>query len=200
MKYVYLLAILALNAINCSASCDTVYNLKASRGVTDSFTIHVGWDPNANAIGYQAFIGTKNAIPKSNGSSFLTTDSLILNSAMPDSTYTICVRSICGAGDTSGWICRSITMPSNPTTHVSQFSLNNNAIVYPNPATDRISFKLPESIMTASMSILDIRGQIQLTQQIKGGCSINVNTLAKGFYIIIIQSDQYRKVEKLLVE
>lgn len=198
MKYIFLFTILLLSVTQCSATCDTVRNLSVSHGVVDSFTIYATWDNDTNAMAYQAYVGGQNSTPKNSGSSYLTSDSMVLNAASPDSTYTICVRAICGTGDTSSWICRSIKMPSMPPTGISGYSLRNSSVVYPNPATDNISFYLPASITSAYISIRDIRGQTLLHNTIKNNGSVNIATLPGGLYIVTIQSDQYLKMEKLI--
>ncbi|GJM33771.1 MAG: hypothetical protein DHS20C18_27720 [Saprospiraceae bacterium] len=75
--------------------------------------------------------------------------------------------------------------------------------VYPNPATQVVTIEMPESESLQYVQLMDLTGKEVFTQIIDNGellNSINLSDhLAPGMYVLVMKTERYRYVEKLLV-
>jgi hypothetical protein len=64
--------------------------------------------------------------------------------------------------------------------------------VFPNPATDKFSFNVEEKVI--SVKIYDLTGRLVKTELQPNGNSVNVSSLQKGIYQVLITSakDNYK--------
>jgi Secretion system C-terminal sorting domain/Carbohydrate esterase, sialic acid-specific acetylesterase len=78
---------------------------------------------------------------------------------------------------------------------------NNPFIIYPNPAKDKITVSFTEAI-SGNVSLIDILGKTQLEQKISKQKSVelNVNSLKKGFYLVLIKTNEALYSQKIIVE
>ena len=63
--------------------------------------------------------------------------------------------------------------------------------VYPNPASDKLFFSCKEN-QEVTVSVYTMNGQLLLSEQMNTSESLNVSSLAKGMYIIRINSQNYK--------
>ncbi len=74
--------------------------------------------------------------------------------------------------------------------------------VYPNPASEEITIRIPEKIENSSLEIFNISGKLIQTIDLKdftgNTVNINVSSLKSGVYFISLSGDQYRKSGKFV--
>ncbi|HEY3385963.1 MAG TPA: T9SS type A sorting domain-containing protein [Saprospiraceae bacterium] len=73
--------------------------------------------------------------------------------------------------------------------------------VYPNPFSDAISISLPEEILSTTIAIYDVAGQLVFRKEnmeVQACSSINLNQLANGAYFLEITTDQFKISKKIL--
>lgn len=93
-----------------------------------------------------------------------------------------------------GSFIASYTQPALAT---SQFELDNNISIYPNPTTGDFNIKINEDLMNAKVSIYNILGQQIKTFSLKANESIH--NLEKGIYLLEIEKDGNKTTRKLIV-
>jgi len=71
--------------------------------------------------------------------------------------------------------------------------------VYPNPAADCATISL-QGVDKAVVTLISSTGQVALIQTVKNNEKINVSRFAKGFYLLVVQTDKGRDVHKLIVK
>jgi hypothetical protein len=71
---------------------------------------------------------------------------------------------------------------------ISDYSVAENVKVYPNPASDIITFDLPTND-NYQYQITDITGKIVHTGQLINQNTINISNLTHGFYLIYLQHE-----------
>ena len=84
-----------------------------------------------------------------------------------------------------------------------QYNFNTNHIsAFPNPATDNITIDVSSSLNTHStIEILNIQGQTILQKQLQQDkTNINISGLAKGVYIVKVQTEKGETVKKFVKE
>jgi photosystem II stability/assembly factor-like uncharacterized protein len=79
-------------------------------------------------------------------------------------------------------------------------SLNSELLkIYPNPAIDKISFKVSEKVTSGNLSISNINGQQLLQQEItESTTTIDVSTLPSGVYVAKVVGEKGVQVGKFL--
>jgi hypothetical protein len=87
-------------------------------------------------------------------------------------------------------------------TGIDDFSelLENEISIYPNPATDFITFNLNSEIDEALVSLYDVNGKEVLSQLISVNNRISVTDLEKGLYIYTLKVEGTVKSGKILIE
>jgi hypothetical protein len=83
----------------------------------------------------------------------------------------------------------------------TQNEVNNPFIIYPNPAKDKLSISFTEPT-TGSVSLADILGKTHFEQKIykQKSVEINVSTLKKGFYLVLIKTNEELYSQKIIIE
>jgi ELWxxDGT repeat protein len=71
------------------------------------------------------------------------------------------------------------------------------AVIYPNPATDRFTFSVDGNV--SSIKVLDLTGRLIKEETLTGNNSVNVSSLAKGFYQVVIKSDKNTYTSSLII-
>ena len=96
--------------------------------------------------------------------------------------------------------CGTITVPTVEANNT--FSLK----MYPNPTNDVVNVEVKTTEATAlTLNITDVAGKILIEKKCNiafGGITeqINISTLAKGLYFLIVYDGLHKKVQKLIVE
>ncbi len=82
--------------------------------------------------------------------------------------------------------------------NTSNFAADNNFFVYPNPATNVLSFHNPNSIELSSIVITDIAGKQLITRNNINSNDIEVSSLQSGVYFITFTTDAKSFVKKFI--
>lgn len=93
---------------------------------------------------------------------------------------------------TLNYVDHDVTGIFNPTASEIQ--------VYPNPATDYISFDLKDNASEATVELFDIQGRLVLSQAVSGQTKIQVNHLNKGLYMYKLLQNDNSFSGKVIVE
>ena len=97
-------------------------------------------------------------------------------------------------GDFHVYIDQNITPPVK----ISEIPQNNKVLIYPNPAKDKLFFKVKEKY---NVSIIDISGKILLTSIInKNNNYVHVSGLKSGVYLVNIYNDKTNNYSKIIIE
>ncbi len=81
-----------------------------------------------------------------------------------------------------------------------------NLKIFPNPATNKVSVELNAHMETvAKLRIINLLGQTLLTQSVninstKNTCELNISTFEKGLYMILIETEEGRIAQKVMIE
>ena len=86
---------------------------------------------------------------------------------------------------------------SQPALATSQFDLDKNISVYPNPTTNEFNIKISENLMGAKATIYNILGQ--KVNQFTFDVLTTTQNLDKGMYLIEIEKDNSKITRKLIV-
>ncbi len=93
---------------------------------------------------------------------------------------------------------RKITGLSSDITEESEFILEENVLVYPNPSVDRINIELKRNVELKSFSLVDITGkkaQVKLNEN-----TLNVSKLPRGIYVLRIITSRGTTEQKIVLE
>lgn len=78
------------------------------------------------------------------------------------------------------------------------FGNNSSIVIYPNPAKEILNIKSEVEVLT-KVSITDLNGRV--VKEVTNNLSqISLSGLAKGIYLVNIESETAKKVEKLIIE
>jgi len=73
--------------------------------------------------------------------------------------------------------------------------------VFPNPSTGILNLLLPPEIKSASVLIVDIKGNIILSTKVNStNTSINLFHIKKGLYILHLKTSNYSFIEKIIIK
>lgn len=78
-----------------------------------------------------------------------------------------------------------------------------NAIVYPNPAKNKFSIATPKELTNAKVTVVNILGSVLYTKDFNGSndtFNITDCNLPSGIYNVVIESDEAKVVEKLVIQ
>ncbi|NNC95888.1 MAG: T9SS type A sorting domain-containing protein [Chitinophagales bacterium] len=92
----------------------------------------------------------------------------------------------------------TFTTPPAPPAKVDVAQLNPSAMIYPNPTQGSFSLKLHDHVGEFSVTILDLSGKEMLRSDVQNR-TINVESLAAGYYNVIIKTDTESFTEKLII-
>ncbi len=82
-----------------------------------------------------------------------------------------------------------------------QLAVNNQFIIYPNPAHNVVNIKINKLIGAGSFVITDLYGKQLKTQRLSiGANTIDVSSFAKGMYLVTVITDQGKQTQKIVVE
>ena len=92
----------------------------------------------------------------------------------------------------------SCTLASIKNVSEPQFNFS----IFPNPGTDKVTLVFSDNVSKANLHVYNNLGEEVLVQTIQNnnGLQLNVNNLAKGIYIVRLNSGNYTIQKKLLVE
>lgn len=82
-------------------------------------------------------------------------------------------------------------------------STNMSAIIFPNPAKNKFSIATPKDLSNAKISIVNILGSVLYVKEFKGAndtFNITDANLPSGIYNVIIESDEAKVIEKMIIE
>jgi len=102
-----------------------------------------------------------------------------------------------GEGINLGWqLAIEKKVVNNTTLNVSNFEIENNTIIYPNPATDMVSIDLKDDVLK-SVAIYN-----ELGQQVKKVTTnkVNISNLSNGIYFVKITSQNGEAVTKKIIK
>ncbi|GAB1857022.1 hypothetical protein MHTCC0001_18580 [Flavobacteriaceae bacterium MHTCC 0001] len=71
-------------------------------------------------------------------------------------------------------------------------------VLYPNPATDIVNLKLPNSINITKIEVIDVNGR-PVRFQLINKHTIDISNLPSGIYLVNIQSENNKGTKKLIV-
>jgi hypothetical protein len=99
----------------------------------------------------------------------------------------------------SGFVFQGYQQPWVNITGVEELSKTRSFSIFPNPASEafQLSGTLPDN--TALITISDTKGRVLLTKSVCPDQSIEVSFLPNGFYLVIIETDETRQIEKLII-
>ncbi|MBA3649874.1 MAG: T9SS type A sorting domain-containing protein [Chitinophagales bacterium] len=80
-------------------------------------------------------------------------------------------------------------------TNINGFVKCSGFYIYPNPATDQLHIEAPK-IHNATVTLLNLFGQVVLQQQISDNATIDISTLARGMYLVNILDESGDVVQK----
>jgi subtilisin family serine protease len=192
----------------------TVGAVTAQKGLASFSSIGPSYDdrvkPEVMAQGQQPVLSDENGnITTNNGTSFscpiMAGMIACLWQAYPNKTNQEIRDLVIRSGDrfstptpTFGYGIPNFSSALNNGLGVNQFS-KNNAVVYPNPASDTVSIALPNELDKGMIIFYSLLGQktleINLTKQTD---AISLKSLNKGIYLYKIESDTYSRTGKLI--
>ncbi len=89
------------------------------------------------------------------------------------------------------------------TTGVSDFLLDTEWKVYPNPASDELTISLSETAENVEVHLLSLQGSIIQTQSLQSGqrdYTLNVTQLPTGSYLVHLMIDGLQDIKKVIIE
>ena len=92
---------------------------------------------------------------------------------------------------------------SRETLSLGDISYNDEIIIYPNPASEKINIKLKnDQLSYNNISIINSLGQVVKTQKSNSEIDVNIDVkdLPSGLYLLNINSDSSTSVKKLIIE
>jgi len=73
--------------------------------------------------------------------------------------------------------------------------------IYPNPSNDYIEVKLPEKMASSTLSVYNVLGNCLLKTQASGTYArIDIQSLAAGSYLLVVQSGGEKRVSRFVVQ
>ncbi len=92
----------------------------------------------------------------------------------------------------SDTIYQTITVVGNDLTEI-----DNKISIYPNPAHDKIYVQAP---LTGTITLTDLTGKVIFKSDFQNQKYLNINKIAKGTYLLLLENDKYSVRRKLVVE
>lgn len=163
-------------------TCDTPTNLHSIS--VENHAITIGWDDNPDVnswnIQYQHEGGSWN-------SSVSSSNSYTITGLAGHTNYLIRVQADCGDGNTSAW---SETISTQTTNVGIGNHLENNVMLFPNPANTILNVQWEMGNEAATIELLDVYGKLIHTTLVTGETiSINVSGLANGVYFVRVTTE-----------
>jgi len=84
---------------------------------------------------------------------------------------------------------------------ISEFNLNDNVLVYPNPSNGIIYLETKNGFALIAMEVVDVYGRsIKTFTDLSATESIDLSSLAKGVYFLRFKSDEGEAIQKIILE
>ncbi len=75
-----------------------------------------------------------------------------------------------------------------------------NIMIFPNPGTGKFEIISGNNTRLYSVNIYSMTGSLVFSSQARGNTAINLDDLSKGLYVVKVESDDFVKFEKLILE
>lgn len=179
------------------APCNTPTGLSVTNRAGDNITI--AWEGTAAQYEIEATNTRNNTV-----TNYTTTETTYMITGLASgTTYSIRVRAICSANNTSEW-----TAPVEGTTAgqngISDVEAANAIRIYPNPTSVSTTINIEGVNGVVKIDIVDMNGRIikSETTGCNNGCTkqIEVADMAKGAYFVRVSNDKLNVVRKLIVK
>lgn len=72
-------------------------------------------------------------------------------------------------------------------------------VVFPNPASDKLTIELPADVTQAQLKIFCTNGQLMQAKTLSSGETLDIQNLAPGLYLVEILSGVYRTERKIII-
>lgn len=86
------------------------------------------------------------------------------------------------------------------TINIEEPTSNSSVLIYPNPASHQIYFKLPQDVLHAQVALFDVVGRVIIPTTLKGPYdSLDVSTIPAGLYLLKIKIGEQETYQKLMI-
>jgi hypothetical protein len=96
-------------------------------------------------------------------------------------------------GDTLTWYIKTLAAG------VEELTANSGIKIFPNPAQNNLNINL-NTTETANVYLMDALGRQILTSQVSSNASLDISTLDKGFYTLVIQTKDKQFFKRVIKE
>jgi hypothetical protein len=188
----------SIGITNFVSSCDTPQNVSVT-GDEEKMEIYVSWDEVEGAEEYQLY---RNGTLLTTVSSSEYTDTEIESGTQ----YCYNVRTYCGEGSYSGFSAEACTQvgesepddPEDPEDPDAVDELENNLMIYPNPANDFVKL----SAVSGQLSVVKIYNCLgMMVEEIEVNSNeieINVSNYNSGVYFVEINTDKENSIIRII--
>jgi hypothetical protein len=199
MKYLSLLIVVlgfSFSSYAMPAACDSPANLTVSN-VTSTGAIF-SWDNVAAATYYEYSLSTSSAMPPATGVN-TTNTSVNAQGMASNTTYYFCLRSKCGMSSFSSWVCTQVTTLPKSTTSVNVVEKNAFVNVFPNPATNMLTFESPNK--GVAIRVTNVIGKVMHTTTMNTTKqSLDISQWPSGIYPVKCMSNNDTYTIKVVKE
>jgi len=176
--------------------CTAPTNVAVPEVGIDSTSAVVTWQENGGASKWQLHVsgtGYDRMFEATGNASY------ILNNLTPSTNYTVAVRSICSAVDTSEW-SQSVSFRTTGGSGSQEGIETADALgasIYPNPASHTVTIEVAEP---AEVNMVDQSGRVCGSWHVDSSVSIDVTSMARGVYYVRMVGENGMAVRKLIVK
>lgn len=176
--------------------CTAPTNVAVPEVGIDSTSAVVTWQENSGATKWQLHVsgtGYDRMFEATGNASY------ILNNLTPSTSYTVAVRSICSAVDTSEW-SQSVSFRTTGGSGSQEGIETADALgasIYPNPASHTVTIEVAEP---AEVNMVDQSGRVCGSWHVDSNISIDVTSMARGVYYVRMVGENGMAVRKLIVK
>ncbi|MBK7442820.1 MAG: T9SS type A sorting domain-containing protein [Bacteroidetes bacterium] len=128
-----------------------------------------------------------------------TTNSKVLKSLTPETTYEYKIRTKCLDGEFGEFTALN-TFTTLP---LREANMNERSFIelYPNPANGIVTISYETTFVVGSVTLADITGKVVLSTTLTNATTaINISGIPAGFYIVITNFDGNTISEKLIIQ
>lgn len=174
--------------------------------VIDAVTAKAHIIPNENTVEYHVGVVTQEQYDqlgeeavveaiRNDNNPLVGENECIFADLLPDTDY-LMIASGVNSDDVWGTTAKVSfkTMPDN----IDEYS-NDNFVVYPNPASSIINI-VSNVNETSVVDIVDVTGRCVKQFEISGNATLDVKDIDKGVYLMIIQHDGNKSIQRIVVE
>ncbi len=186
--------VIGTKANGCTASASasvTVKPLPSNLATTKikAKTAVANWSAISCASGYEVQYKIKGGVWSTLVINNANTTSKTFSGLKPSTKYQWRIQSKFSNGTTSGYTnsvyFTTLSLREGESTLINQLD------VYPNPATDKLSFEFPFAEGDAAITIINTLGQTVLTQVVSNTnntADLDINQLSEGLYLIVVKN------------